>query len=215
MNGIKDDIFKHDPDAPLVFHRKKILGLKGPFGILEDKQTQAQFNDHIIRLFTECEYTIITALIDKDWMLRQRHWRKNHPYHYLMEVLVEKYVQFLERQEGIGDIMPEARLGRADEALQGAFETVRQEGTDFVDAERMQAAIPSKNLKFRTKRDNIAGLQFCDLLAHPSHIYVRSQMGHDVALGPFATRIIGILLHDKYDRSHWGKIKGYGVKHFP
>ena len=65
-------------------------------------------------------------------------------------------------------------------------------------------------------KDNCAGLQLCDLLAHPSHIYVRKQMGHDVALGPFSTLVSAILESSKYDRSPWnGKVKGYGFKHQP
>jgi len=89
-------------------------------------------------------------------------------------------------------------------------------GTHYVSAHRMKYRIRATKLKFRTKQDNIAGLQLCDLLAHPSHIYVRQQMNHAVTLGPFATKVIRILTDRKYDRNpHSGTIRGYGYKHLP
>ena len=216
MNAIKADLFNHDPDSPLVFHRTDIMGGKGPFQrIREDGDFRAEFDNRIISLMNDAEYTVITALIDKQWMLRQDHWLKTHPYHYLMEIMVEKYAQFLERAGTIGDIMPEARRGNKDNLLQQAFDTVMRNGTDFVSSNRMNSAIRSRNLKFRTKKDKICGLELCDLLAHPSHINTRRRMNHDVNPGPFATQVIEVLERAKYDRSYNGKIIGYGIKHLP
>lgn len=214
LNRIKADIFDHDPDSPLVFHRKEILGYKGVYQCLRNKDIQDKFNNAILQLFNTVDYTIITALIDKKWMLNQ-YFYPNNPYHYLMEILVEKYAQFLKRQNDIGDIMPEGRSGK-DKFLQSVFKKIICEGTDFLTADQISSFIRTKNLKFRKKKDNIAGLQLCDLLAHPSHIYTRSLMKHDVNLGPFAIKIVRILKQSKYDRSTWaGKIIGYGIKHLP
>lgn len=215
LDWIKSRIFGHDPDDPLVFHRKEILGLKGPYGCLSDTRKRDLFNKSILRVIDIIDYTVITALIDKSWMLRQRHWTKTHPYHYLMEIMVEKYAQFLERKNDIGDIMPEARLGKKDEALQGAFEEIKKKGNNFISSDRINSVIRANNLKFRTKKDNIAGLQLCDLIAHPSHINTRFRMNHEVNLGEFSTKVVEILEKKKYDRSLRGKILGYGVKHLP
>lgn len=215
MDWIKANVFEHDPDAPIVLHRKEIMGLKGPYEILKHQEKRDLFDRAIMRLFGSTEYKVITALIDKNWMVKQGHWAKTHPYHYLMEILVEKYAQFLERQGEIGDIMPESRQGK-DRLLQGACDAVRKNGTDYVSSARIQSAIRARQLKFRTKKENISGLQLCDLLAHPSHIYTRSLMGHDVTLGPFSAQVSEILVRDKYDRSQKsGKIIGYGIKHLP
>lgn len=215
MNWIKANVFRHDPDDPIILHRKEIMGFKGPFQVLRDDATATLFNKAVLRLFNSTEYTVITALIDKDWMLRQQHWSKTHPYHYLMEILVEKYVQFLERADDIGDIMPESRQNQ-DEKLQAAYLDVRKRGCDFVKKDQIASRLRGDKLKFRTKKDNIAGLQLCDLLAHPSHIYVRTLMGHQVKLGPFAAQVAACLKDHKYDRSPWsGKVSGYGIKHLP
>ena len=132
-----------------------------------------------------------------------------------MEILVEKYAQWLERKQGYGDIMPEKRRGPKDAALQSAFEAVRQNGTRFIPAARIQARIRATKLKFRDKADDVPGLQLCDLIAHPSHMFVRQQQGHVVTLGPFARRVVPILVHNKYDRGYSGNIPGYGTKYLP
>jgi hypothetical protein len=216
FNSIKADLFKHDPDSPLIFHRKEIMGGNGLFQkVREDAEFRSAFDARILPCFSDTPYVVITALIDKNWMIRQTHWSERHPYHWLMEILVEKYVQFLERKTSIGDIMPESRQGK-DALLQSAFLAVRKRGTQFVDSDRIASKLRGEKLKFRKKSDNIAGLQLCDLVAHPSHMFVRDKMGHDVNRGPFCKQVCDILWNAKYDRSPYnGKIKGYGYKHLP
>jgi len=215
LNNIKADIFEHDPDIPLILHRKDMMGFKGPYRCLRDAERRALFDEAILNVFQSTDYVVFTALIDKLWMQRQHHWEQKHPYHFLMEILVEKYTLFLERQNAIGDIMPERRHGKKDRMLQKAYDHTRQKGARYVSATRMQSALRGKELKFRSKKDNIAGLQLCDLLAHPSHIHVRESMGHAVSPGPFATKVIAILDAHKYDRSFYGHTDGYGIKHLP
>lgn len=215
FDALKAEIFDHDSDDPIILHRKKIVKLNGPFQRLSDEALRAQFDAHIFSAMTDCTYHVITALIDKKAMLRKVAWANKQPYHYLMEVLVEKYVQFLERKNDIGDVMPEARMGKKDERLQSAYLAVRGAGTYYVPRARMQVRIPSSNLKFRYKKDNIAGLQLADLLAHPSHFVIRERMGHAVSLGAFCTKVKALLLASKYDRSGAGTITGYGMKWLP
>lgn len=217
IEKLKFDLFPRDPDdPPLVLHRKDIMGGKGCYERLRiDQKLRDDFNARIMSIYRDAEYHVITALIDKKWMASQRHWGRTHPYHYLLEILVEKYTQFLERKRSIGDIMPESRQGK-DLLLQREYDRIRSSGTQYVSAERIASMLRGGKLKFRTKVHNIAGLQLCDLLAHPSHIYVRDRMGHTVSLGPFAKEVCEILVKSKYDRAGWtGQIKGYGYKHLP
>lgn len=215
MNWIKANVFDHDPDAPMIFHRKDIRGFKGLYQKLRDEKTKALYDRAMLRLLSGTEYVVITALIDKQWMLRQEGWENHHPYHYLMEVLVEKYALLLKRKKDIGDIHVEARGSKQNKALCDEYQKFRINGTYYVNATDMQSRLRAKSLKFRSKGDNCAGLQLCDLIAHPSHIYIRSLMKHDVSLGPYAKQIVDILVREKYDRSGTGKIEGYGIKHFP
>src|SRR5262245_50827726 len=132
-----------------------------------------------------------------------------------MEILVEKYVQWLERHNGDGDIMPEMRRGKKDAALQKAFNHLQRWGSYYVNSTRIRARLPGKKLKFRAKYENISGLQLCDLLANPSHMHIRFLNGHQVCVGPFSKQIIPILVNSKYDRSTLGRILGYGIKSLP
>ena len=213
--GIKANIFQHDPDDPIILHRRKIVKRAGPFGALVSDELRSKFDALILETITQCDYSVITALIDKKAMLAKQTWTNKEPYHYLMEVLVEKYVQFLERKQSIGDIMPEGRMGKQDQRLQNAFIGVMAKGTYYVPRARMKAQIPSSNLKFRYKKDNVAGLQLADLLAHPSHMAIREMMGHQVNLGGFCSQIKAMLKDQKYDRSGTGRVIGYGMKWLP
>jgi hypothetical protein len=215
MNKLKRHCFRFDPDEHLILHRSEILQKKGLFGQLADEKLCNDFDNYLIEYMTKSQFTVITAVIDKLGMMKQRHWTNQHPYHFLMSVIVEKFAQFLERKQSFGDVMPEKRHGKKDTALQDAFSETMEKGTNFVSAQRMNSRIRSRKLKFRDKKDNVTGLQICDLIAHPSHIYVRSIQNHQVNIGPFATRIITLLKDIKYDRSGYGTIQGYGIKYLP
>ncbi|MBB4142732.1 DUF3800 domain-containing protein [Rhizobium rhizoryzae] len=215
FDWIKANVFDHDPDDPLIFHRSDIVQRKRAFGVLNDDTKRATFDAHVLGAMSDVPYTVITALIDKHGMVNQPNWRNQHPYHYLMEILVEKFVQFLERKNDIGDIMPEGRKGKKDAELQKAFTGVLSRGTYYVSRTRMNERISSQTLKIRYKPNNIAGLQLCDLLAHPSHIYIRQRMGHAVTPGDYCNRVTPVLVQHKYDRSQSGFVRGYGYKWLP
>lgn len=212
MDWIKANVFDHDPDEPLIFHRRKIVQRKQAFGVLNNDAKRDLFDRAMMRVYSQSDYKVITAFIDKQAMLKQEKWRNKHPYHFLMEVLVEKYAQFLERKDAIGDIMPEGRKGPKDAKLQAVYEAVRKAGTFYVSKDRICSRIPSKHLKFRYKPDNIAGLQLSDLLAHPSHMIIRERLNHAVRIGDFCEKVKTLLMQEKYDRSSNGTIVGYGMK---
>lgn len=215
LNRIKAEVFSEDPDTPICFHRSDIRQSKGPFECLKHAEIRAAFDEQVLRVFREAEYTVITVLIDKQGLADKHHWERTHPYHVLMEVIVEKYAQLLHRKFSVGDIMPEARSKAQDAALQNEFSHYKSNGTRFARQAMIEKKIPSSKLKFRTKKDNFAGLQLCDLLAHPSHYTIRQNMGHDVINAPFFEKVSQVLVTQKYDRSAYGKIWGYGAKHIP
>lgn len=215
LNSVKSQVLNEDPDSPICLHRSDIRQSKGPFECLKAPKVRELFDQRILRIIREADYVVITALVDKYEMSDKNHWEQTHPYHVLMEVMIEKYVQLLKRKSAIGDVMPEARGNKQDKALQSEFETFKTNGTRFASAKLVQDRIPSNQLKFRTKKNCIAGLQLCDLLAHPSHYAIRKRLGHTVIKAPFGNAVSNILIKHKYDRSDYGKIWGYGAKALP
>ena len=167
LDWIKAHVFNHDSDHPLILHRRKIVQRKAAFGLLNDDSKRALFDKAILRTMKVCDYRVITGVIDKLEAGKKGKWREKHPYHYLMQILTEKFSRLLDRMNDVGDIMPEGRMGKKDRFLQEAYEEVRQSGNYYYSPAQIRHRIPSAKLKFRYKKDNIAGLQLAGIAVHP------------------------------------------------
>ncbi len=217
LNEIKSSYFPRDPDdSPIIFHRTHMLNAKGVFQVLGNEKIATEFFDALYSLIKEAEFKVITVVLDKDAMLRQTHWKSKNPYHYGTEVLIEKYVQWLQRRGSlIGDICAEQRRGKKDELLDEAVSEIYKEGTRYTTAAMIQNRLCAQKVKFRSKRDNITALQISDILSKPSFDHVISRRKPDYTVSPFSGRYIQLLVDQKYDRSVSGKIEGYGTKYLP
>lgn len=200
MESLKAQYFGSHPDEPVILHRKEIINARPPFRALADVAVRARFDAELLRLLADWDYTAITVCLDK-----KRHketyttWRYD-PYHYCLAVLLERFVFFLGRNNARGDVMAESRGGREDRRLKDSFTRLWQRGTEYVDPQQFQERLTSRQLKVKTKANNIAGLQLADLIAHPS----RHEILHENNLvpnppAPFGARIVGIL-QQKYDQ---------------
>ncbi len=208
----------HPDDPPVVIHRNDILRRTGPFQVFGDGDLLRRFGEDWLDYLGETPFTAFTVFVDKLAMSRREYWAIRHPYHYAMELLVEKFTLFLERNGALGDIMPEERRGKKDQALQAAFEEVRERGTRYVGAARIAAAIPSRNLKFRAKMANVAGLQIADSVSYVSEKHIkRHRFAREMVLSDYETRYLAMLIDHKYDRSpqRLDRIWGYGIKIVP
>lgn len=215
ISAIKE-LVRSDPDEPVHLHRKDILQRKGPFDALRDEATRREFDRRALAMIAEVPYRVVTVTVDKLWLREHPDLSGRHPYHFLLEMLIERYVFFLRRRGAEGDIMPEKRQGRHDAALQAEFERFRAQGTAFVGGADIARWIPQTRLKFRAKKECVAGLELCDLLAHPSYVHALRLMGHQTRPGPFARKVIPILEREKYDRDpNSGRIPGFGQKFLP
>ena len=124
-------------------------------------------------------------------------------------MILERYTFFLEQVNATGDVMAESRGGKEDIRLKKSFSGLWEKGTEYVDPVRIQRVLTSKQLKVKPKSNNIAGLQLCDLIAHPgrNEILFENNM-IDGPIAPFALQVIEIL-RDKYYQSD---LKVYGKK---
>lgn len=200
MEAIKTKYFDYHPDEPIVFHRKEIVNARSPFQNLRDPNIRSQFDVELLRLLRSWQYVVISVCLDK-----KKHketyttWRYD-PYHYCLEMLLERYVLFLNRINARGDTMAESRGGKEDRRLKDSFHRLVEQGTHFLNAERIQATLTSQQLKIKPKANNIAGLQLADLIAHPSRNEILHESGLlHTKLAPFAKEVINIL-HAKYDQ---------------
>lgn len=215
LEQLKGDLFDSHPDEPIILHRKDIKEGKHPFQILRNPEVRARFDARIMELFREVGFQVITAIIDKQEHLRRYKIWRHDPYHYCLEVLLERYALWLHYRSTSGDVWGEVRGGKHDKRLEKSFARLHQNGTTFVRPEILQAHLTSGRIKLRPKSSNVAGLQIADLLAHPSALYARDQKFHDVNPGAFAAQIIDMLVRARYNRSARGRIDGYGLKWLP
>ncbi len=200
MEALKNKYFQTHPDEPIIFHRKEMVNAHTPFETLADPSIRDAFDAELLHFMAEWQYTVITVCLDK-----KRHketysiWRYD-PYHYCLAVLLERFVYFLNRKDACGDAMAESRGGKEDRRLKDSFERLWQNGTDYAAPEQFQGRFTSRQLKVKTKANNIAGLQLCDLIAHSSRNEIlQEQHIFTGKILPFGQRIVEIL-QEKYDR---------------
>ena len=216
LEQLKQDFFPYDPDSPPIFHRKKLETRRYPFHTLNDSTVEQAFYDKLFEFLQELDFTVMTVAIDKlEHKNRYRVWM-HQPYHYCLEVLIERYVLFLENREVKGDVLAESRVGPLDIKLKQSFSRIFKDGTDYISAQRIQQRLTSKELKVEPKFKNISGLQLADLIAHPSKqdiLFEQRRINSEGRI--FAKRMIQLLNKSKYYRSPEGLIDGYGKKLLP
>lgn len=215
LEALKTTFFGHHPDEPIVLHRKDMVQRNRPFQALRDPQVEQAFNDALIDYLSRMNFRVITVVIDKlEHLNRYTVWRYD-PYHYSLEVLLERYIYFLRDHSATGDLMAEIRGTKPDRRLQGAFAHFCQNGTRYVRLNEFQRHVSSQTLKMRAKSANVTGLQISDVLAHPSALYVRSVYNNEPVPAKFAGRVVTLLDDQKYQRDNRGKLVGFGIKWLP
>jgi len=215
LEDLKHRHFPHNPDDPVVLHRDDIVRCRGPFARLKDYLLRSRFDDDLITLISQTEFTLVGVVIDK-LMLRERYLFPFHPYHTAMDFLLQRYCGWLNHFGGCGDVLAESRGGTEDRLLSKAYTYVWENGDRFRSARFFQNTLTSKQLKLKRKNENISGLQLADLLAHPLRRYVLIQA--NAATRPttiFENRIFPVI-EAKFNRhAHSTRAEGYGWVLFP
>ena len=208
--------FQSDPDEPVIFHRKEIINFRGPFRILRDKNVRKWFDKSLLSALKDWQYTVITVIIDKLEHKQQYQTWQFHPYHYCIQVLLERFILFLRENDGTGDAMVESRGGAEDDKLKKSYSRLFERGTDFISAKEWQSRLSSGQLKVKPKSANISGLQLADLIAHPSRTSILVERNLLEPSGEnFGMEIAKILEEYKYRRNADGQIWGFGKKMLP
>lgn len=168
MQEIKRSFFQADPDEAIIFHRKELVNKRPPFACLRDHEVEERFNEALLAALRRWDYVVITVVIDKKAHREQYTVWQYHPYHYCLEVILERYVLFLHYGNHRGDVLVESRGGVEDGKLKASYGDHYARGTRNIPPTRWQQRLTSSELKLRPKSANIAGLQLADLIAHPS-----------------------------------------------
>lgn len=206
------------PDDPLgtsyCLHRKDILHRQDGFEFLNNDEVRTQFNEDLLHIVGDTEFTVISVVIDKLAHLDTYHFFHKHPYYYCLSIIMERYVRFLENQDSEGDVMIEARDKNKDRELKKNFEELYRSGTEFISSARIQKVITSKTIKIKPKTKNVYGLQLADVVAYPSYMGMKSQKLKIDAPANYGGKIFKILSDEKYYRAG-NRVWGLGKKWLP
>lgn len=214
VENLKQKYFTYHPDEPVILHRKELINKKYPFNTLQNKKIEEEFNADFLNLLKDLDFVVVSVLIDKmEHKVKYQTW-KYDPYHYCMEIILERFFFFLQSVDSIGDVMVESRGGKEDMRLKKSYTRIYENGTQFIEAEKLQKRLTSKELKVKPKMLNIACLQLADLIAHPSRRFMFRKFGINEGKSfAFGDEIIKII-EAKYYKGKTG-IDGYGIKLLP
>jgi len=167
LEQLKQRHFPHDPDNPLILHRKDIINKHGLFCSLLNAQKETDFNQDLLEFLTRQDYRLVEVVIDKKAHEERYGSTALHPYHYCLAAMLERYCGYMHFIGAKGDVMAESRGANEDRQLKMAYKKLFFEGTLHRTKGFFQQVLTSKEIKLKSKKENIAGLQIADLLAHP------------------------------------------------
>lgn len=200
-----------DPDERITLHRDDIANKSGPYAALTDPQLEAAWNRQLFELIDNVRFMICTVVIDKKAHLRQ-YIHPMHPYHYCLNLLLERYVTYLETINGTGDVMAEVRGKREDAQLKSEYHNIYNVGTSFVPSHRFGQRLTSAHLKLKPK-DAICGLELADLFVAASKLDVLVSHRQIPSVTSAFNRSLIAKLQPKYHRRpQTGWMNGYGKK---
>ena len=210
LDAFKQKHFPHNPDEPVILHRREIIDRKGRFGVLRDEAKRQEFNKDLLRFLEDHKFRVISVVIDKH-AHQKKYSYPSHPYHYCLLALLERYCELMNTYNVHGDVVAEARGGKEDMKLKEAYRNLYETGSYYHPANFFQTSLTSKEIKIKPKSANIAGLQLADLLAHPCKVEILFDNGHQREWdGEFEKKVCESI-QKKYNKNDkTGRIKGYG-----
>lgn len=157
----------------VIFHSRDIRKCDKEFAVLFDLEKKAQFYNGINKIVAENNYTIIASAIRKDEYIKRFGRLANDVYEIALSFIIERAIFLLDDIRDSNkelEIIIEKRGNKEDKQLHEHFQRLMARGTGYVSAERLRAY--KLTINFKSKRENINGLQLADLVAYPIARYV-------------------------------------------
>lgn len=111
--------------------------------------------------------------------------------------------------------MAEARGKKEDTRLKASYRGLYNNGTEYIKPEQFQKTLTTHDLKLKNKSQNINGLQFADMIAHPSWVASLNDRQLREPRG-FGKKIVEELERTgRYPTTSNGLIQGAGRKFLP
>lgn len=165
INKLKDDVFGN---RGVILHEIEIRRAEEmPYKIMRNKKKREEFWNHMNALFSipNLFTTIGVAINCTEY---HRLYNSNHrcdEYFIGLQIILENFTHFLERNNGVGSVVVESRNAKEDEKLQNHFYTLKANGTLFLDKNALQKRLST--ISFPLKVDNNIGIQLADFIPNP------------------------------------------------
>lgn len=219
LNNIKPKILKikqllaDDLDELPVLHREDIVAKKGCFRKLDEENIKKIYNELLFDLIENSNYLICCVVLDKKEHFSRYGETAYHPYHYCLNVLLERYTFFLEERNSRGDVIAESRGKNEDNELRDAYRTFFNDGTYFRSKGSVQARLTSSEIKIKPKTAGVEGIELADLLSLACKLDTLASHEQIPSLNDNFCRQIVNKIQDKYRKDIRGvKINGFGRK---
>lgn len=211
LEELKQTHFPHNPDEPLILHRKELVNRRGALGRLKNPESEQDFNTDLLKFLADQDYKLIGVVIDKKIHIERYGKAAYHPYHSCMAALLERYCGSLNFYNAQGDVLAESRGGTEDAKLKEAYHTLYKTGTYYRSKQFFQRSLTSHEIKLRPKSANVAGLQVADLLAYPIKQEILLDEKRIADPGDVFSKKICKVIASKYNQQvYQGRAHGYG-----
>lgn len=201
FNEIKNKFWQ---TKEVIFHSRDIRKCEKEFSILFDLEKKKIFYEQINSSLSQSKYSIIASAIQKELYIKKYGRLSNDVYELALSFIIERAIFYLDDvnlTEKQLEIVIEKRGKSEDKKLGEHFQRLLSRGTSYVTAERL--APYELKIVFKSKRDNINGLQLADLVAYPIARYAIEPNRANPAFDLISTKI--------YSKGE----KRYGLKIFP
>lgn len=193
---------KYFNKTEVILRSYDIRKQKGEFSGLVDRKKRDDFTEELSQIISASKFQIIAAAINKN-ELKNQYTEPDNPYHLCLEFILERSIMYLGRSTEKIILRIESRETHNDQKLAEVYEKFRNTDHQLFKLVEIQSKIV--DLSFNQKTQNIAGMQFADLVAYPIG---RKVLDSKKENKPFD------IIRPKFHQKN-GSILNFGLKVFP
>ncbi len=193
---------KHFGRTDVILHTVDMGKGRGEYAFLANPTKRAAFYTELNALLQRWDYKVIACVFELPRFIAQ-YANPADPYHYGLEILIERFCKELGSDDDAGFICAEKRNPGFDRELMAAWEALRTGGGGTGYASSVEIDRKIIDLSLKEKKHNIAGMQLADLVVTPPGRHVA---GHTANPNQVQWAVVESKL-----RRVSGTYKGYGL----
>lgn len=161
INAIKNSLFGN---TEIILHESEIRDAKNDYSEMRKPEKRNLLWSELNRVFTSGKITTIGAAIDVEKYRSIYEARYlNDEYFIVLQIVLENFVHFLQKNNAIGSVYIESRNHKEDKDIRNIYYKIMANGTLYLNANSFQDKLLN-NLNFVIKEDNNIGVQLADFI---------------------------------------------------